>query len=37
MSKFEVLSYKDKAEIIAYHIHFRPTDPFKQVGVREKK
>ena len=24
------------AEIIAYHIHIRLTDQFKQVGVREK-
>ena len=25
------------AKIIAYHIHIRSTDQFKQVGVREKK
>ena len=35
--KFEVLGYKNTQKIIAYHIHIRSTDQFKQVGVRETK
>ena len=36
--KFEVLGYKNTQKcMIAYHVHIRSTDEFKQVGMSEKK
>ena len=36
-SKISSFGLSKHKKMVEYHVHVRPTDQFKQVGVREKK